>query len=139
VNFSFFFTIFGNGSLKEPLLNGCVDFSYILFTLFINDFDQITVVKYLFYSLALTNLSPPIIFVPTNCQIFSITPFVHVNPTIKKLKLKNKNPWITNSLSSVFIHKKRDEKQRKKEEKNKRDRRNKNRNPTISTLTNHNF
>jgi hypothetical protein len=113
----FFFTIFGNGSMKEPLLNGCVDFSYIFFTLFINDFNQITVVKYLFYFLALTNLSLPIIFVPTNCQIFSITPFVHVNPTIKKLKLKNKNPWITNSLSFIFIHKKRDGRQRERRKK----------------------
>jgi hypothetical protein len=67
--------------------------------------------------LTLTNLSSPIICVPTNCQIFSITPFVHVNPTIKKLKLKNKNPGLPTHchLFSYITRETRDKERKKKE------------------------
>jgi hypothetical protein len=40
---SIFFIVFGNGSLKEPLLNGCADFLYNFFKLYLVSFDHITV------------------------------------------------------------------------------------------------
>jgi hypothetical protein len=53
---------------------------------------------------------------------------------------KTKIRRIINPFSSIFMYKKRDERQREKEERYKRsDRRNKNRNPTISTSNDHNF
>jgi hypothetical protein len=54
----------------------------------------------------------------------SISPFVHPTSTIQKSKFKNRNPTITKPFSSVFIYKKRDERDREeKEERNKKQRR----------------
>jgi hypothetical protein len=65
-----------------------VYYFFYFFTLFSNDFVQITVIKYLFYFLALIDLSPSMTFDLTDRQIFFISPFIHPNPTIKKSKVK---------------------------------------------------
>jgi hypothetical protein len=55
-----------------------------------------------------------------------ILPFVHPNPTIQKSKFKNGNSTDHQPLSSIFIYKKRDEreteKRKKKEIRNKEER-----------------
>jgi hypothetical protein len=80
----------------------------------------------------------PIIFAPMDC------PFHHSLISIKYFKnknLKTKILHITNRFSSVFIYKKRDERdgRDKEERREKRASRNKNQNPTISTSNDHNF
>jgi hypothetical protein len=133
------FTIFDNDSFKEPLVNGCADFSYIFFTLFSNGFDQIIIVKYLFYFLVLTDLSSSMTFALTDCHIFFHLTVNSSQFNDQKIKIRKIKSHGFNLLSSVFIYKKRYERQREKEERNKRDTKNKDQNQTISSSNGHNF
>jgi hypothetical protein len=58
---------------------------------------------------------------------------------IKNQNSKTKISQITNSLSSVFIYKKRDKRRREKEKRKKRGKKNKNKNPIISISNDYNF
>jgi hypothetical protein len=86
------------------------------------------------FALIFIFLLPPITFALTDCSSHRLLIPIQ---RFKNKNLKTEIPRITNPFSSVFIYKKRDE--REKEERKKRDRRNKNRNPIISTSNGHNF
>jgi hypothetical protein len=69
------------------------------------------------FALTFIFLFPPIIFAPTDCPTHRSLILIQYS---KNKNLKIKIPPITNSFSSVFIYKKRDEREeRKKREKRK--------------------
>jgi hypothetical protein len=89
------------------------------------------------FALTFIFLLQPITFALSDCPSHrSLIPIQRS----KNEKLKTEIPRITNIFSSVFIYKKRDERDREKEERKKREeRRNKNRNLTILTSNDYNF
>jgi hypothetical protein len=92
--------VFSNGSFKEPLLNGYA----------------------IFLGQTFTFLLQPITFAPTNCPSYRSLILIQ---RFKNKNLKTKIPQIINHFLSVFIYKKRDERerQREKEERKKREER----------------
>jgi hypothetical protein len=84
-------------------------------------------------------LLQPITFVLTDCSYHcSLIPI----QCSKNKNFKTEISPITNPFSSIFIYKKREERdkeRKKKERREKRDRKNKNRNSTISTSNGHIF
>jgi hypothetical protein len=72
------------------------------------------------FSLTFTFLLSPITFAPTDCS--SHRSLISIQRS-KNENLKTAIPWITNPFSSVFIYKKRDERETKRERKKKEERR----------------
>jgi hypothetical protein len=88
--------VFSNGSFKEPLLNGYATFLGLTFIFLLR----------------------PIIFAPTDCPSHR-----SLIPTQCSKNKKFKTLWITNPFLSVFIYKKKDERETERERRKKEERR----------------